>query len=129
MNLSGCIDRKPLFKIMHTYKDVYDWLKFVSKLPDQDVFSDPWSRLTWCSEFLAMCGQLSWLPLPSEQWMMPSHSCPAVFILFYSLIAWGYAEFKLHPSGVVNTNYSGKSYWAGTQNHAGFSFPCFLIKK
>lgn len=42
MYLSGCLGRKPLFKIMHTYKDVYNWLKFVSKLPDRDVFQWSW---------------------------------------------------------------------------------------
>lgn len=35
MNLSGCIGRKPLFKSMHTCKDIYNRLKLVSMLPDR----------------------------------------------------------------------------------------------
>lgn len=78
--------RKPLLKsCTYTMISVIDCSLFPSHLTRMSP-GDPWSRLTWCWEFLEMCGQLAWLPLPCEQWMVPFHRCPGYLYCFFHLL-------------------------------------------
>lgn len=129
MNLSGCVGRKLLFKIMHTYKDVYNWLKFVSKLPDRDAFQ--WfSVQTYL--VLGVPGDVWTAFLASSARWAVDDALPQLPWGIYTVLSSYCMRLRClssTPQEWVNTNYSGKSYWAGTQNLVEFSFPCFLIKK